>query len=79
MSTSYRHIASYIRQMQVCWRPWIPSAATSLAVQPSLLRGAVVNKPVPRRYDLGMDDLDLLSEAFEKRKPLFLEQNEADG
>ena len=54
-------------------------AATNLAVQPSLLRGAVVNKQVPRRYDLGMDDF-VDSEAFKKRKQLFIKpENEADG
>ena len=44
-----------------------------MAVQPSLLHGVDLNKPVPRRYDLRMDDF-VGSEAFEKRKPLFLER-----
>ena len=42
-------------------------------LQASLLRGAVVNKLDPRRYDLRMDDF-VNSDAFEKRKPLFLKR-----
>ena len=37
----------------------------------SLLSEVDLNKPVPRRYDPGMDDF-VDSVAFEKRKPLFL-------
>ena len=47
--------------------------------QPSLLREVDLSKPVPRRYDLGMDDF-VESEAFEKRKqnlPLSLKRTRA--
>ena len=47
--------------------------------QPSLLREVDLNKPVPRRYGLGMDDF-VESEAFEKRKqnlPLSLKRTRA--
>ena len=47
--------------------------------QPSLLREVDLNKPVPRRYELGMDDV-VESEAFEKRKknlPLSLKRTRA--
>ena len=42
-------------------------AARNQAVQPSLLRGVNLDKPVPRRYDLGMDDF-VDSAAFEGQK-----------
>ena len=61
-------------------RTWVASllealdpAARNLAVQPSLFRGVDLNKPVPRQYDLGMDDF-VDSEAFEKWKLLFLKR-----
>ena len=53
--------------------------ARNQAVQPSLLREVHLNKPVPRRYNLGMDDF-VESEAFEKRKqnlPLCLKRTRA--
>ena len=37
------------------------------SVQPSLLRGIVMEKPVPRAFDLGMIDF-VESTAFEKEK-----------
>ena len=48
-------------------------------MQPSLLREVDLNKLVPRRYDLDMDDF-VESEAFEKRKrnlPLSLKRTRA--
>ena len=48
-------------------------AARNLSVQPSLLRGVDLSKPVPRRYDPGMDDF-VDSEAFEKLKRFFLRE-----
>ena len=47
--------------------------ARNQAVQPSLLREVDLNKPVSRRYDLGMDDF-VKSEAFEKRKSFSLKR-----
>ena len=47
-------------------------------MQPSLLREVDLNKPVPRRYDLGMDFVE--SETFEKQKqnlPLSLKRTRA--
>ena len=57
----------------------IEKARIDPAVQPSLLRKVYLNKPVSRRYDLGMDDF-VEREAFEKQKqnlPLSLKRTRA--
>ena len=52
-------------------------------VQPSLLRGIVMEKPVPRAFDLGMIDF-VESTAFEKEKenrfrPLSLKKSRSNA